>query len=104
MSNAIESMNTWQERQSLVRVADFQQRLVQRYCQYLADPEAINADQDRANYELRSEFSREVAYLVHLIYREAQEPLVKQLTEFVTTQARPLEFSICAKCGFKVPR
>lgn len=79
-----------EEGQRLMRVAEVQQRLIERYCKHITAEEGIKDDQERADYELRSQFSRDVTYLVHLVYREAQGPLIKQLTEFVMSQQRPI--------------
>ena len=61
-----------------MRLAAMQDDFSQRYAELIADPRK------------RDEFRRELIYLVHATYREAQEPLVKQLTDFVMTQNRPL--------------
>lgn len=71
------AMKENQEISQLLRVAELQTRLVERYNPWMADD------------KMRSEFARDIAYLVHLIYREAQEPLVKQITDFVILNARP---------------
>ena len=39
--------------------------------------------------ERRGEFQRDLIYLIHLIYREAQVPLVKQMTDFVVYNTTP---------------
>lgn len=62
----------FEEVKAMGRVADFQQYVVRRYTPLLADKRD------------RDDFGRHLAYLVHLVYREAQQPLVKQLTDFIT--------------------
>lgn len=37
----------------------------------------------------RGEFQRDLIYLLHLIYREAQFPLVQQMTDFVVHNTTP---------------
>lgn len=75
---AIEAINAHEESQRLMRVADAQADFQRRYSSLIAD--------DRR----RDDFERELVYLIHLVYREAQEPLIKQLTGFVVSQSRPL--------------
>ncbi len=77
MSKAIEEIHRYEESQRLMRVADAQADFVRRYVEMIPD--------DRR----RDDFHRELIYLIHLVYREAQEPLVKQITEFVMTHTRP---------------
>lgn len=77
MSKAIEAINAHEEHQRLMRVADAQTEFAQRYARNLYGSTV-------------DDFQRDLAYLIHLVYREAQEPLVKQLTEFVTQYSRPL--------------
>jgi hypothetical protein len=69
-----------ERRQDLMRLAAFQVYFLQRW------GSLIEGDRER------DDFQREVLYLVSLVYREAQEPLVRQLTEFVTNYSRPLVF------------
>jgi hypothetical protein len=78
MSNAIADMRNREYFERLMRLADAQVAFVDRYTKLLAD------DDDK--YALR----RELNYLIMLTYREAQEPLTKQLTEFLMTQSRPI--------------
>lgn len=79
---AIEELSKFDEWRALGRVADFQQYMVRKYGALLED----ERDKD--------DFGRHLAYLVQLIYREAQQPLVKELTDFITQctvlGARPL--------------
>ncbi len=77
MSNAIEEIKKFEEHRCLVSVAYAQTDFVRRWTPMLTE-------------EHRHEFERELAYIVHLIYREAQQPLVQQLTDFVMTQNRPI--------------
>lgn len=77
-NKAIEDINRFEESRALGRVADFQQYMLRRYTPLLED----ERDKD--------DFGRHLAYLTHLVYREAQQPLVKQLTDFVTQYSRPL--------------
>lgn len=80
MSETIESIKSYEYYRRLMRLADAQEDFMQRYSLLIEDPR-------------RSEdFRRELIYLIHLAYREAQEPLVKQLTDFVMTCNRPLIF------------
>ena len=78
MSKAIEDISRNEEFQRLMRLADFQDWFIRRYSGLIEDE------------NLRDCFRRELIYLIHLAYREAQEPLVKQLTDFVVTNSRPL--------------
>ncbi len=78
MSKAIEDLNRYEDHQRLMRLADAQADFLRRYAEMIPD--------DRR----RDDFGRELIYLIHLAYREAQQPLVKQLTEFMMTQSRPL--------------
>jgi len=80
MSRAIEDLTQHEEQRRLMNRAAMQDDFVQRYAAMIPD--------DRR----RDDFRRELVYLISLTYREAQEPLVKQLTDFVMTQNRPLIF------------
>jgi len=64
------------DRLALTRLADAQQRFIKRW-------------QPEDPYD-RYEFARELLYLVHLVYREAQAPLTKQLTEWVMLHPMPV--------------
>lgn len=55
---------------------EFQDDFVRRYSAMIPD-------------ERREDFRRELIYLISLTYREAQEPLVKQLTDLVMTHSNP---------------
>ena len=76
--NIKQEWGEFEEVKAMGRVADFQQYMVRRYTPLLEDAR----DKD--------DFGRHLAYLVQLIYREAQQPLVKQLTDFVMQYSRPL--------------
>ena len=78
MNKAIENINASEAHQRLMRLADFQDWFIRRYSGLIEDE------------NLRDCFRRELIYMIHLAYREAQEPLVKQLTDFVVTNSRPV--------------
>ncbi len=82
MPNAMQALQQEEEWKAMGRLADFQQYLIRRYTPLLAE------ERDR------DDFQRHVAYLVHLTYREAQSPLVKQLTDFVMTHNRPILYEV----------
>lgn len=75
---AIEEMGRFDEAQRLMRLAEFQDWFIRRYSEAIEDE------------DLRDRFRRDSIYMVSLIYREAQEPLVKQLREVIVAQANPL--------------
>ena len=79
MSEAIEAINRLEEQRQLLRLVDAQRHFLRRYVEFLPVHE-------------RDDFEREFAYILHLVYREAQEPLVKQLTEVFAMQNRPMIF------------
>lgn len=78
MSETIKKMEEYESSRQLMRVSAVQDDFLQRYAQLIID--------DRQ----RDEFRRDLHYLVHLIYREAQEPLVRQITEYITNHQSPL--------------
>ena len=78
MSRAIEEINRHERVRNLMNVASDSQDFLKRYSELMPD--------DRR----RDEFQRELMYLIHLVYREAQEPLVQQLRDFVVHYQRPL--------------
>ncbi len=57
------------ERMQIERLADTMQRFVKRWEPY--EPRE------------KDEFERDLYYLIHLTYREAQAPLTKQLTDYM---------------------
>ncbi len=75
---AIEELNRHEKDRSLMMLAATQERFIAKYSVLIPD--------DR----YREDFARELTHLVHMIYREAQQPLVEQLTNFVMTQQRPI--------------
>lgn len=75
--NAIEEIKRFEEHRSLVSVAYAQADFLRRYAPMIEERHRVD-------------FEREFAYLLHLIYREAQQPLVKQLTDFVMEHNRPM--------------
>lgn len=77
MSNSIKELKHYEEQQRLLRLADAQDNFMQHYAAMLPDERE------------RDYFRRELIYLIHLAYREAQEPLVKQLTDFVMAHSSP---------------
>jgi hypothetical protein len=77
MNEAIKGMKAYDEHHNLMRLASAQDDFVQRYASLIPD--------DRR----RDDFRRDLIYLIHLAYREAQEPLVKQLTDFVMAHHSP---------------
>jgi len=78
LSPSIEAIKQQEEYRTLMSVAARQADFVRRYGSMLTD--------DR----MRDDFEREFIYLLHLVYREAQQPLVKQLTDFVVEHNRPM--------------
>jgi hypothetical protein len=78
MSKAIESIKAHEEERSMMNLAHAQADFLERYSAMMPN--------DRS----RDDFWRELCYLIHLTYREAQQPLVKQLTDFVMHSNRPL--------------
>jgi len=82
MNEAIKKIGEYEESRQLMRLADALADFLRRYSEMIPD--------DRR----REDFQRELAYLIHLTYREAQQPLVKQITEFVTAHSRPLMFEV----------
>lgn len=78
MSKAIEEINWNTDTQRLLRLVDFQADFLKRYAPSI--PEGVDRDY----------FVRDFLHLINLIYREAQEPLVKQMTEFMMAQTRPM--------------
>ena len=80
MKTAMESAPQEQDdRLALTRLVDAQQRFTKRW-----KPE---------DPYYQDEFTRELLYLIHLVYREAQAPLTKQLTEWVMRHPTPLFIS-----------
>lgn len=73
-----EAINNWRQEQQFARLAEMQQYIIEHYGALIAD--------ERERYQ----FERHIIQLVHTVYREAQEPLVKQLTDFVMAYNRPL--------------
>lgn len=81
---AIEDIKKFEEHRCIVSVAYAQTEFVRRYAEKIPEEDRID-------------FQRELAYLVHLIYREAQQPLVQQFTDVIVAQNRPLIFPIGPK-------
>lgn len=75
MPTAVEIMKKDEEDRRLMILADAQERFVARW-------------EPRDGRE-SDEFRRELNYLIHLTYREAQEPLTKQLTDFAMRMPMP---------------
>ena len=78
MSKAIQNIAANEDYRRLMSLTHAQNDFVQRYSALIPD--------DRR----REDFRRDLVYLIHLTYRQAQEPLTKQLTEFVMAYQRPL--------------
>jgi len=66
------------ESRNLMSLAAAQEDFVRRYAEYIPD--------DRR----RDDFTRELMYLIHLTYREAQAPMVKHITQILAEYNRPL--------------
>lgn len=77
MSKGMQEINWNTDTQRLLRLVDFQDDFLKRYTRCI--PEGVDRDY----------FVRDFLHLINLIYREAQEPLVKQMTEFLMTNTRP---------------
>lgn len=78
MDKAIEALNAHEESRQLMRLAQAQDEFLMRYSELI--------DSDRR----KEDFRRDLIYLIHLAYREAQIPLVKQLTDIVVGSNQPL--------------
>lgn len=77
---AIDRMNLWDDHQRLMTLADGIDRFIKRY-------EPLISDERERDY-----FAREFLYVIQLAYREAQQPLVKQLSDVLALQNRPIVF------------
>lgn len=77
MNNSRAMIERNEEHHNLMSLAAAQADFVRRYSELIPD--------DRR----RDDFGRELMYLIHLCYREAQTPLVKQITEVLATYTRP---------------
>lgn len=75
---AVEEISQYEESRRLMRLADYQEYFTRKYSKVIEDE------------NLRGDFRSELIYLVHLVYREAQEPLVKQLVDFVALHSHTL--------------
>lgn len=80
MSAAMDWIGWDNEHQRLMRLAEVQRYFLKRYAPMIED------------LRCREYFERDFLYAVSLAYREAQEPLVKQMTDFVLTNSRPIIF------------
>ncbi len=62
---------------------------------HLADlqEEFLKTYEKRLPEDMRSEFRRHFLFMLIATYREAQQPLVKQLTEYIATVNRPFIFT-----------
>lgn len=81
----------FEEQPNLLRLADAQKYFIEKYTDKLWDQTADLEEQNRVNYELRSDFHRDFDYIIGLTYREAQAPLVKQLTDYRISNPRKVE-------------
>ncbi len=70
------------EHRQLMSLAAAHADFVERYASMIPD--------DRR----RDDFRRELQYLIHLTYREAQVPLTKQLTQFLMTHISSLRVGL----------
>ena len=73
--NAVEMMKQDEEDRRLHIIALTQERFIKNW----------QPDDDR----MSQEFHRDFNYLLHLIYREAREPLTKQLTDIMMRMPMP---------------
>lgn len=87
MAKAIEDMKKHEEDRRLHGLALYQDDFIQRYVIMIPD--------DRR----RDDFRRDLMHLIHLTYREAQEPLVKQMSEFVMSHFSTQVFAVESRSG-----
>ena len=78
MSHAIEELNQYQTQQRMMHIAELQDYIVTKYSVLIQDE------------DMQYRFRRDLLYLVQMIYREAQEPMVKQMTDLMAVYNSPL--------------
>lgn len=78
MSHAIDNWKLYEANQRLVRVSELQDYILKKYTEFVQDGDA------------RDDLRRSLFYLIQLIYREAQEPMVKNMCDMLDRVNYPL--------------